>query len=73
MFRIFFACALLTVGTVAQAQTQTPSKPKSPGEIAAASREMAQKQAECSRQANEKKLHLRDRRKFIKACVKAAP
>ena len=63
---------MLTVCTMAQAQTE-PSKPRSPGEIAAASRAMAQKQAECSRQANEKRLKLRERRRFIKACVKASP
>ena len=73
MPRILLACALLTVASMAQAQTQTPSKPRSPGEIAAASRVMAQKQAECSRQANEKRLKVRERRKFIKTCVKELP
>jgi hypothetical protein len=67
MTRLLLACAIAAVCSMAQAQT---SKPKSPGEMAAASRAMAQKQGECSRQANEQKLKLSARRKFIKQCVK---
>jgi hypothetical protein len=67
MTRIFLACAFLTVSVAAQAQT---TKPQSPGEIAAASRMMAEKRADCQKQAKDKKLKLMERRKFVKECVK---
>ena len=69
MPRLLIACAILFVTTAGHAQTQT-TKPKSPGEIAAQDRVMAEKRADCTRQAKEKKLGLVARRKFVKACVK---
>jgi hypothetical protein len=45
------------------------SKPKSPGEIAAASRLLAEKNEICRRQAQKQKLHLFKRHRFIRDCV----
>lgn len=84
MSRLLLACALLLVTTAGYAQTSTstpvtgtaaattakPSKPKSPGEIAAHDRAMAEKRADCQKQAKEQKLGLVARRKFVNACVK---
>jgi hypothetical protein len=58
------ACAL-------SAFAQSPSaKLKSPGEIAAASRLLAERYDSCRRQAREQKLTLLKRRRFIRGCVK---
>ena len=69
MTRLMLACTILLVTTAGNAQTQ-PTKPKSPGEMAAHDRAMAEKRADCQKQAKEQKLGLLARRKFVNACVK---
>jgi hypothetical protein len=60
---------LISLGiTAALAQPPSP-KPKSPGEIAAVSRLLAEKNEICRRQARKQKLHLFKRRRFIRDCV----
>jgi hypothetical protein len=52
---------------------QSPSpKAKSPGEIAAASRLLAQKEENCRLEAKEKKLTFLKRRRFVHECIKNA-
>jgi hypothetical protein len=51
-------------------QIPASSKPRSPGEIARASRVLAEKNENCRRQAREQKLTLLKRRQFIGNCVK---
>jgi 7-keto-8-aminopelargonate synthetase-like enzyme len=63
--------ALMSVGTSA-ALAQSPSaKLKSPGQIAAASRLLAEKNESCRQQAREQGLRFLKRRRFIRDCVKA--
>jgi len=50
--------------------SQTPSKPRSPGEIAAADRIALEKRATCQREARAKKLSYLQRRRFVKDCVR---
>jgi hypothetical protein len=49
---------------------QLTQKLKSPGEIAEASRVLAQKKETCRRQAKEEKLKVLKRHRFIRDCVK---
>jgi hypothetical protein len=70
IFSAAFA-AFISIGTPA-ALAQSPSaKLKSPGQIAAASRLLAEKYESCRLQAREQGLHLLKRRRFIRDCVKA--
>jgi len=76
MFRILICAAavaaLTSIGTPA-ALAQLPSaKLKSPGQIAAASKLLAERYESCRLQAREQGLHLLKRRRFIRDCVKAA-
>jgi hypothetical protein len=50
--------------------SQTSSKPRSPGEIAAADRIAMEKRATCQREARAKKLAFLQRRSFVKDCIK---
>jgi hypothetical protein len=60
---------LISLGIrVALAQPPSP-KPKSPGEIAAVSKLLAEKKEICRRQARKQKLHLFKRHRFIRDCV----
>ena len=60
---------LISLGiTVALAEPPSP-KPKSPGEIAAVSRLLAEKNEICRRQAQKQKLQLFKRHRFIRDCV----
>jgi hypothetical protein len=43
-------------------------KPKSPGEITKASAEIAQRNENCRRQAQEQHLHLLSRHRFLRDC-----
>jgi hypothetical protein len=73
MIRVFivFAVGLLwPLVAVAQQSAQT-SKIKSPGEIAAESRNLAEKNEGCRRQAKEAKLTGLKRRRFIRDCAKS--
>lgn len=68
MLRLLFLIMILAIPGFAKAQT---TKPKSPGEIAAVSRAMAEKRADCLKQSKEKKLGFLARRRYVKACVKS--
>jgi hypothetical protein len=76
--RGFIALTTLLTGAaiphLALAQVQqpvhVPSRPRSPGEIAARSRLLAQKNEDCKRQAREQHLGFFKRRQFIRGCVK---
>jgi len=48
-------------------------KPKYPGEIAAASNRIAEKNEDCRRQAREQHLHLVKRYRFIRDCKRQRP
>jgi hypothetical protein len=53
---------------------QSPStKPKSPGEIAAASRLLTEKEENCRLQAKQQKLTFLKRRSFVRECIKTRP
>jgi len=62
--------ALISIDSLT-ALAQSPSaKLKSPGQIAAASRLLAEKNESCRQQAREQGLRLLKRRRFIRDCVK---
>jgi hypothetical protein len=63
------AAALPTLARAQQAVAVSP-RPRSPGEIAARSRLLAQKNEDCKRQAREQHLGFFKRRQFIRGCVK---
>lgn len=65
-----FACSALFFMATVPALSQTPSKPRSPGEIAAADRIALEKRATCQREARAKKLSYLQRRRFVKDCVR---
>jgi hypothetical protein len=73
--RIYSAAfaALISAGTLSALAQSPAAKPKSPGEIAAASRLLAEKTESCRRQAREQKLTFLKRRRFIRGCVKGSP
>jgi hypothetical protein len=60
--RLFACLALLSQSTT--------SKPRSPGEMAAADRAAAEKRAACTAEARARKLSYLQRRRAIKDCVK---
>jgi hypothetical protein len=62
--------ALILAGPAASLAQSPSPKPRSPGEIAAASRLLAQKNEGCRRQAREQKLTFLKRRRFMRGCVK---
>jgi hypothetical protein len=59
-----FAAISLAAST---AHTQS-AKPRTPGEIAAASNRIAQRNEDCRRQAREQHLHLVKRYRFMREC-----
>jgi hypothetical protein len=64
---------LISLGiTVALAQSPS-AKPKYPGEIAAVSKLLAERNEICRRQALKRKLHFFKRRRFIRDCVNKIP
>jgi hypothetical protein len=65
-----FACSVLFFIATAPVLAQTPSKPRSPGEIAAADRIAMEKRATCQREARAKKLSYLQRRRFVRECVR---
>jgi hypothetical protein len=70
LIRSALVMGFIWLGAVAS-HAQSPSKRSgSPGEIAAASRLLAQKYDVCRRQAKEKKLSFVRRRIFIHDCVR---
>jgi hypothetical protein len=60
---------LISPGTVGFAQSP-PLKPRYPGEIAAVSNLLAEKNEICRRQARKLKLHFLKRHRFMRDCVK---
>jgi hypothetical protein len=61
--------AFITVLGVGMADAQSaPPKPKSPAEIAVASKLLAEKNESCRQQARAKHLHLLKRRHFMRDC-----
>ena len=59
-------CTAISLG--ASAANAESVKPKSPGEIAAASERMAERNENCRRQAREQHLHLVKRYRFMRDC-----
>ena len=59
-------CAAISLG--ASAANAQSVKPKSPGEIAAASERIAERNENCRRQAREQHLHLVKRYRFMRNC-----
>jgi hypothetical protein len=77
MLRVAIASAavftLISIGIFpVVAQTLSPTG-KSPGEIAAASRLLAEKQENCRHQAKEQKLTYLKRRRFVRECMQRTP
>lgn len=69
--RVFVLTAALAVFGLQPAAAQAPApKPKTPGEIAAASNVLAEKSAKCRSEAKAKKLHFGKRRAFLRECMK---
>jgi hypothetical protein len=71
-----FALIAISVAfvTVSASRAQTPAhKHLSPGEMAAADREKAEKTAACRAQAKKQKIALMKRRAFVKDCVAKQP
>jgi hypothetical protein len=66
---VAFAVCMALISTAAQAQSAT-AKPKSPGEIAAASNVLAKKYDDCRRESKQLKLSFFKRRLFIHRCVR---
>ena len=68
---VLSAFAVISVGvSVANAESLSPASTKSPGEIAAVSRLMAEKQESCRVEAKRQKLRFFKRRSFIRKCMK---
>lgn len=67
------ALAVLSTDIVSVLAQSPSSKPKSPGEIAAASRRLAETNESCRQQAREQKLTLLKRRRFVRGYVKGSP
>ena len=72
MKRALFLCVAIGASAVislgASAGHAQSVKPKSPGEIAAASDRIAQRNEDCRRQAREQHLHLVKRYRFMRDC-----
>ncbi|MGO8911152.1 MAG: hypothetical protein ACLQDM_17785 [Bradyrhizobium sp.] len=64
------AVAILVGVSTANAESPYSAPMKSPGEIAAASRHLAEKQESCRVQAKAQKLRFFKRRSFIRKCMK---
>jgi hypothetical protein len=73
MLRIIALSTIVAIAVgVSTAGAKTPSAPmKSPGEIAAASTQLAEKQESCRLQAKQQKLRFFKRRSFIRNCIKS--
>lgn len=70
LLRIFTCTLLLSLGAIPALSQSAPSKPKSPGEIAAADRVAAEKRASCEREARALKLNYLKRRNFLRGCLR---
>jgi hypothetical protein len=68
---VLSAVAVISLGiSAANAESRPPASTKSPGEIAAASRLLAEKQESCRLEAKRQKLAFFKRRSFIRKCTK---
>ena len=70
LLRIFTCILLLSLATIPALSQSAPSKPKSPGEIAAVDRVAAEKRASCEREARAQKLSYLKRRNFVRGCLR---
>ena len=71
---VLSAVAVISVGvSAANAESLSPASTKSPGEIAAASRHIAEKQESCRLEARQQKLTFFKRRSFVRKCMKSRP
>lgn len=71
MLRIIFLSVVVSFGvSAATAEPLSPASKKSPGEISAASRLIAEKQESCRLEAKRQKLTLFKRRSFVRKCMK---
>ena len=69
---VLSAVAVISVGvSAANAESSSPASAKSPGEIAAASRLLAEKQESCRVEAKRQKLTFFKRRGFVRKCMKS--
>lgn len=68
--RIFSCIALFWFSLVPALAQPAPSKPRNPGEIAAADRIVMTKRDNCQREARALRLGYFQRRKYIKECLK---
>jgi hypothetical protein len=69
---ILSAVTAFSVGiSAANAESLSPSSKKSPGEIAAVSRLLAEKQENCRLEAKRQKLTFFKRRSFVRKCMKS--
>ena len=70
LLRLFF-CATVLIAGLSPALSQTaPTKPQSPGEMAAVDKYATEKRSNCEREARAKKLSYMKRRTFVRNCVK---
>ena len=70
LFVLPLTAAVVALGIVSAAAQAPAPKPKSPGEIAAASKVLAEQSAKCRGEAKAKKLHFGKRRAFLRECMK---
>jgi hypothetical protein len=70
LLRIFSCIALVWIGLIPALAQPGPSKPRSPGEIAAADRIAMEKRANCQREARALLLGYFERRRYQKECLK---
>jgi hypothetical protein len=70
LLRSLACIALFFFSTVPTLPQSARSKPKSPGEIAAAERLAMEKRAACQREARAQKLNYLQRRRFVRDCIK---
>lgn len=70
-FIVLSAGLIWPLAVMAQQPAKTTPKPKSPAEIAAASRDLAEKNEACRQRAKEEKLTGLKRFRFIRDCRKA--
>ena len=68
--RIFSCVELFWIGLIPALAQPAPSKPRSPGEIAAADRIVMTERANCLREARALRLGYFKRRGYIKECLK---
>ena len=66
-----FAAALLVMGNVAFAQAPAPTVQPKPAKAVMSDADKKAKSADCSKQADTKNLHGKERKKFRETCKKS--